>query len=91
MVSRVFQVFFVGIIQAYRWTLSPLIGRQCRYEPTCSAYGLEAIRVHGPWRGGWMALKRIARCHPFVKGGYDPVPRGEKQEVSSKKQEGNGQ
>ena len=74
MLSRPFQLFFLAIIHAYRLTLSPLLGRQCRYQPTCSAYGLDAIRDHGPWRGGWMTLRRIGRCHPFSAGGYDPVP-----------------
>lgn len=74
MISRVFQLLFLGVIHAYRATLSWLLGGQCRYAPTCSAYGLEAIRTWGPWRGGWMTLKRILRCHPLAKGGYDPVP-----------------
>lgn len=65
---------FVLLIRLYRVTLSPLIGRHCRYEPTCSRYGLEAYRLHGPLRGSALTLRRILRCHPFVRGGYDPVP-----------------
>lgn len=61
-------------IEAYRLTLSPLLGGFCRYVPTCSAYASEAIRRHGAARGGWMALCRIGRCHPFHRGGFDPVP-----------------
>lgn len=76
MVSRAFGMFLLALIHAYRAVLGPLMGGQCRYDPTCSAYGLEAIREHGPWRGGWLTIKRIARCHPFVKGGFDPVPPG---------------
>ncbi len=74
MFSRPVQLLFLGIIHLYRFTLSPFLGSQCRYQPTCSRYGLEAIRTHGPWRGGWMTLHRIGRCHPWSKGGFDPVP-----------------
>ena len=58
-------------------TLSPFIGRQCRYLPTCSHYGIEAIKVHGPFRGGWLTLKRILSCNPWGGSGYDPVPEKE--------------
>lgn len=64
----------LGLIGAYRLTLSPLLGRQCRYLPTCSQYGADAIRRHGAWAGGWLALARLLRCHPFGAAGYDPVP-----------------
>jgi putative membrane protein insertion efficiency factor len=63
-----------GAIRAYKLTLSPLIGRQCRYLPTCSAYAEEALFRHGPWRGGMMSARRLCRCHPFGGSGYDPVP-----------------
>jgi putative membrane protein insertion efficiency factor len=63
------------LILLYRRLLSPLVGRRCRYLPTCSEYGLEAIGEHGGMRGGWMAMKRIGRCHPWREGGVDPVPR----------------
>jgi putative membrane protein insertion efficiency factor len=62
------------MIEAYRLLLSPIFGGYCRYQPTCSAYGQEAIRKHGAWRGSRLALRRILRCHPFRPGGYDPVP-----------------
>lgn len=65
---------FVAVIWAYRVTLSPLLGRQCRFYPTCSAYGLDAYREHGVWRGTLLTARRILRCHPFSRGGYDPVP-----------------
>nr|WP_184947637.1 MULTISPECIES: membrane protein insertion efficiency factor YidD [Salinisphaera] len=58
----------------YRYTLSPLLGPRCRYVPSCSAYALEALERHGPIRGGWLALRRIVRCHPLREGGFDPVP-----------------
>lgn len=64
----------LALIGAYRRWLSPLLGPRCRFIPSCSAYGLEAIGRHGPWRGGWLTLKRIGRCHPFTPCGCDPVP-----------------
>ena len=64
----------IGLIRAYQLVLSPLMGRQCRFEPTCSCYAIEAIQRHGSVRGGWLGIKRICRCHPFSPGGYDPVP-----------------
>lgn len=64
----------MALIQVYRYTLSPMLGRQCRFEPSCSMYALEALQVHGALRGGWMSTKRVCRCHPWHPGGYDPVP-----------------
>ena len=63
-----------GLIQVYRYTLSPYLGRQCRFEPSCSMYALEALQTHGAARGSWLAARRLCRCHPFHPGGYDPVP-----------------
>lgn len=63
-----------GLVFAYRVLLSPLIGRQCRYFPTCSEYADEALRRHGAWRGGWLTLARILRCNPWGASGFDPVP-----------------
>lgn len=62
------------LVRGYQVGISPLLPASCRYYPTCSAYAVEAIERHGPARGGWMALRRIARCHPFRTGGFDPVP-----------------
>lgn len=61
-------------IHLYRWLLSPLLGINCRYQPTCSRYALEALERHGAWRGSWLALRRIGRCHPWGGAGHDPVP-----------------
>ncbi len=61
-------------IKIYQWTLSPLIGRQCRYYPTCSNYAIEAIQKHGPFKGAWLTFKRIISCNPWGGSGYDPVP-----------------
>jgi putative membrane protein insertion efficiency factor len=63
-----------GAIRAYKLTLSPWIGRQCRYLPTCSAYAEEALVRHGPLRGGALVARRLCRCHPFGGSGYDPLP-----------------
>ncbi len=65
---------FRGFVRAYQLVLSPLLGRQCRFLPTCSHYAMEALERHGGVKGGWLALRRILRCHPFAAAGYDPVP-----------------
>lgn len=64
----------IAPIRLYQWTLSPLVGFNCRYAPSCSAYAIEAIATHGPVRGLWLGFKRILRCHPWSGSGYDPVP-----------------
>ena len=64
----------IALVRFYRYAISPMLGRNCRFHPTCSEYAIEAIERHGALRGGWMAAKRGGRCHPFNPGGYDPVP-----------------
>ena len=66
--------FLIGLIKLYQVTLSPLIGRACRYTPTCSNYGIEAIQKYGPIKGSWLTLKRVLSCNPWGGSGYDPVP-----------------
>ena len=61
-------------VRAYRLVLSPYVGHGCRYQPTCSAYALDALNRHGALKGGWLAVRRIGRCHPLGGSGYDPVP-----------------
>lgn len=64
----------IWLIRLYQIVLSPILPPSCRYRPTCSAYAIEALRRHGALRGGWLAVKRIGRCHPWGGHGYDPVP-----------------
>ncbi|WP_235735730.1 membrane protein insertion efficiency factor YidD [Nocardioides alcanivorans] len=64
----------IGFLRLYRLLISPLYGQVCRYHPSCSYYALEAVTVHGSIRGGWLAVRRLGRCHPWAAGGYDPVP-----------------
>ena len=63
-----------ALIRAYQLVLSPLLGPRCRFYPSCSSYAAEALAVHGAVRGSWLAVRRIARCHPFHPGGFEPVP-----------------
>lgn len=79
--SNMLQVFkdiiawiFLLLIKIYQLVISPLLGSNCRFTPTCSQYGVEAIKKYGPFKGGWLTLKRIGRCHPWGKHGHDPVP-----------------
>ncbi|MFL5334819.1 MAG: membrane protein insertion efficiency factor YidD [Geminicoccaceae bacterium] len=64
----------VGAVRVYQWTLRPVLGSNCRFDPSCSEYAAEALRMHGASRGGVLALRRVLRCHPWNEGGADPVP-----------------
>lgn len=64
----------IALVRGYQYAISPLLGRNCRYFPTCSEYMLEAVHKHGAVKGGWLGVKRLCRCHPWHPGGYDPVP-----------------
>ncbi|WP_245392682.1 membrane protein insertion efficiency factor YidD [Salinicola halimionae] len=74
MIAKLATWLLTVLIQIYRYAISPLLGPRCRFWPTCSSYALEAIRLHGPWRGGWLTIRRLSKCHPFHVGGVDPVP-----------------
>jgi len=73
--KKVLIVPFIIIVRGYQKIISPLFPSTCRYQPTCSHYAIEALETHGLLRGGWLALKRIGRCHPWGSSGYDPVPK----------------
>jgi putative membrane protein insertion efficiency factor len=64
----------LALIRAYQYTLRPMLGSNCRFYPSCSDYAREAIGKHGAWRGLWLAVKRVGKCHPYHPGGFDPVP-----------------
>ncbi|QQT24327.1 membrane protein insertion efficiency factor YidD [Sphingobacterium spiritivorum] len=73
-IKGAFRFLFILLIRIYQLFISPLLGANCRYTPTCSQYGMEAIKKHGPFKGGWLAIKRILRCNPWGGHGHDPVP-----------------
>lgn len=70
--NRALAAVLIAAVRVYQYTLSPIVGRQCRFTPTCSNYFIGAVRKHGAVRGAWRGLWRICRCHPFHPGGYDP-------------------
>ena len=73
------QIIAISLIKAYQKALSPLLGSNCRFQPTCSFYAIESINIHGVVKGSWLASKRILKCHPLNAGGYDPVPKSKKE------------
>jgi putative membrane protein insertion efficiency factor len=74
LLKRILSFPFIAVIKIYQWVISPWLGPKCRYTPTCSHYAVEALQKYGPLKGIWLAVKRIARCHPWGSHGYDPVP-----------------
>ena len=72
--GKLFAWPLLGLVWLYRLLISPWLGNNCRYQPSCSQYALDALRLHGAFRGSWLAAKRIGRCHPWGGSGYDPVP-----------------
>ena len=79
-VSRLLAKPLIGLVRLYRLAISPWLGGNCRYQPTCSTYAIEALQTYGALRGGWLAAKRIARCNPWGGSGYDPVPSNDMDE-----------
>ncbi len=73
--GKVLSKFLILFIRIYQYTISPLFGPNCRYQPSCSEYGVQAIKIHGPLKGTYLAIKRILSCHPWGGHGYDPVPK----------------
>lgn len=80
-ILKALALVMIGFIKVYQYTISPLLGPRCRFWPSCSSYTVEAIQVHGPFKGGWMAIKRIIKCHPGSAGGIDPVPGGRSERL----------
>lgn len=76
----------VKLIAAYRRLVSPLLGKNCRFDPTCSRYAQDALLTHGFLKGSWLSIRRVGRCHPWHDGGYDPVPLGRNPEETSSPQ-----
>ena len=72
--NRIFSILFVGLIRFYQYGISPFLTPSCRYSPSCSQYGLEALKKHGARKGAWLTVKRVCSCHPWGGHGYDPVP-----------------
>lgn len=69
----IFRAPLIGLVRLYQLFISPMIPPSCRFTPTCSQYAIEAIKLHGAWRGSFLAVRRLLRCHPFTRGGFDPV------------------
>jgi len=72
--KKILSKILIGIIRFYQYAISPYLPPSCRYTPTCSEYGVEALKKHGPFKGGWLTIKRVASCNPWGGSGYDPVP-----------------
>lgn len=75
MISKVISAIIIAVVRIYQYTISPLLGKNCRFLPTCSEYAIEVIKSHGPFKGSYLAFKRILKCHPFHEGGIDKPPK----------------
>ncbi len=75
MIERLFSAILLGFIKIYRYLISPFLGNRCRFHPSCSEYAVEAIQIHGPFKGLLLGIWRILRCAPWGRGGFDPVPK----------------
>jgi len=73
-VKKILGIMMIGLVRVYQRAISPLFPSTCRYTPTCSSYSIEALKKHGPFKGGWLSLKRFLSCNPWGGHGYDPVP-----------------
>lgn len=73
-ILRILSLPFIALIKLYQWIVSPMLGPKCRFTPTCSQYAIEALKKHGVFKGLWLTVKRLSRCHPWGGHGYDPVP-----------------
>jgi hypothetical protein len=74
LIDRLLSTVLLLLIEGYRLVVSPMVGPCCRHVPSCSVYAMDAVHLHGALRGSWLAARRVCRCHPFARGGYDPVP-----------------
>ncbi|MCI5049284.1 MAG: membrane protein insertion efficiency factor YidD [Rickettsiales bacterium] len=74
----------IGLVKLYQWVISPWFANVCRFQPSCSRYAIEALRLHGAWRGSYLAMRRILSCHPWGSCGIDPVPMPKASEIKSK-------
>jgi len=82
-VSKALAWPLIQIVRLYRLAISPWLGANCRFDPTCSSYTIEALQTHGLFKGAWLAAKRIGRCHPWGGSGYDPVPKNNRDDDES--------
>jgi len=73
-ILQILSLPFIAVIKIYQWIISPVLGPKCRFIPTCSTYSLEAFKKYGAFKGIWLTIKRIGKCHPWGGEGYDPVP-----------------
>lgn len=72
--KTLFALPLIWLLRIYQYAISPMLGRSCRFHPSCSEYAVEALQRHGALKGSWLAMRRVGRCHPWHPGGYDPVP-----------------